>query len=162
VATAKRETKQQFWSRVESEGRLEVTEALRVELANSGMSKREIQAMLVARFQPLDGTETRAWPTPNSWENGRQYWRNPPRNADDQLAVDLLWVYNNYGKQSSDDAPTPGARMLMDIAQKRPGDFFKSVFLKRLCNTVSHQRDQNYAKRRKQPMPAKKTAKRAS
>lgn len=69
----RRERKHEFEARVEREGRREEAERLRAELVATGMSQREIQEKLVARLQPLDGTRTRAWSTPDPWEAGRLF-----------------------------------------------------------------------------------------
>src|SRR5687768_10950792 len=65
-ARVPRETKAQFWQRVEREGRRAEAERGRAELLASGLTRREAQEELVERFQPLDGSRTRAWPTPDA------------------------------------------------------------------------------------------------
>jgi hypothetical protein len=70
-AHTRRETKPQFLKRVQEEGREADLERLRAELQASGLPEREVQEKLVARLQPLDGSKTRAWPTPNPWNEGR-------------------------------------------------------------------------------------------
>jgi hypothetical protein len=72
-ARVPRERKQEFALRIEQEGRQGEAERLRAELLASGMSQRECQVALVERLQPLDGTRTRAWETPDSWQNGRLF-----------------------------------------------------------------------------------------
>jgi hypothetical protein len=69
----RRETKLQFLERIDREGRRAEVERLRAELLASGWSQRDAQAELVKRFQPSDGTSTRAWETPDPWENGRLF-----------------------------------------------------------------------------------------
>jgi hypothetical protein len=70
-----RETTVQFLQRVEREGRRAEAERALAELLASGLSRREAQEELVGRFQPLDGTRVRAWPTPDPWEAGRLFHR---------------------------------------------------------------------------------------
>jgi hypothetical protein len=72
-ARVPRETKKTFTERVEREGRLEEVERDRTELLASGLGDREAQVELVARFQPLDGSVTRAWPTPDPWDSERLF-----------------------------------------------------------------------------------------
>jgi len=69
----KRETKKEFEARVEREGRREEAERLRAEFVEIGLSQREVQEELVNRIQPLDGTPTRPWSTPDPWEHGRLF-----------------------------------------------------------------------------------------
>jgi hypothetical protein len=68
-----RESKQQFEQRLAREGRQAEAERLRTELIAAGLSQREAQTELVARLQPLDGTRTRAWETPDPWLAGRLF-----------------------------------------------------------------------------------------
>ena len=69
----RRETKKQFDQRMELEGRQAEAERVRAELLGAGMTKRKTQVELVKRLQPLDGTKTRAWETPDPWEEGRLF-----------------------------------------------------------------------------------------
>jgi hypothetical protein len=69
----RRETKKEFEERVEKEGRAAEAQRLRDELLASGLNKREVQRRLVGRLQPLDGSATVAWETPNSWAKGRLF-----------------------------------------------------------------------------------------
>jgi len=69
----RRETKKQFEQRMEREGRQAEAEKLRAELLASGLTKRRAQAELVHRLQPRDGSATRAWRTPDPWDNGRLF-----------------------------------------------------------------------------------------
>jgi hypothetical protein len=69
----RRETKKQFAERVEREGRGAEVERERAALLASGMSERDAQEELVDRFQPLDGSATRNWPTPDPWQEGRLF-----------------------------------------------------------------------------------------
>src|SRR5262249_52977415 len=68
-----RETNAQFVQRGEREGRRAEVERALAELLASGLTRREAQEELVGRFQPLDGTRVRAWPTPDPWEAGRLF-----------------------------------------------------------------------------------------
>jgi hypothetical protein len=72
-ARVRRETKKAFAQRIEREGRQDEAAQVRAELLASGLSQREAQVELVARLQPLDGSETRAWQTPDPWESGRLF-----------------------------------------------------------------------------------------
>lgn len=78
---ARRETKKQFAQRVEREGRQAEAECLRAQLLASGRSRREAQAALVERLQPLDGSATRAWETPDPWEAGRLFHKKADQDA---------------------------------------------------------------------------------
>jgi hypothetical protein len=69
----RRETKKQFDQRMERERRHAEVERVRAELLASGLTNRETQAELVNRFQPGDGTKTRAWETPDPWRQGRLF-----------------------------------------------------------------------------------------
>ena len=69
----RRETKKQFDQRIEREGRRAEVKRARRELLASGLTNRETQAELVDRFQPRDGTKTRAWETPDPWQQGRLF-----------------------------------------------------------------------------------------
>jgi hypothetical protein len=75
----RRETKKAFDQRMEREGRQAEAERARAELLASGVTLRQAQVKLVERLQPLDGTKTRAWETPDPWEEGRLF-----RNKADQ------------------------------------------------------------------------------
>jgi hypothetical protein len=70
-----RETKAEFSQRIRKEKRPAEVEHERERLVASGLSQREVQSELVERFQPLDGTKTRAWETPDPWERGRMFGR---------------------------------------------------------------------------------------
>src|SRR5262249_39177722 len=67
----RRETKKEFWKRVEREGRKVDAERALAKMLASHMSQREAQEKLVERFQPLDGSQTRGWGKPNPWICGR-------------------------------------------------------------------------------------------
>jgi hypothetical protein len=148
MAGVRRETLKQFWSRVEQEGRRAQAEATRTELLAKGVSKRAAQAQLVAKFQPLDGTRSCAWPTPNSWEK-RRYWKKPSPDSRQQLEVDLQWVYNNRDR-SPEEAPTSGARWWMEVALKSPAEFMRA-YREALKNIVSRQEQQLSRKRKTLP-----------
>ena len=72
-AHVRRETKREFADRIEREGRKAEAERVLAELLASGLSPREAQEELVQRLQPLDGSQTRAWPTPDPWVAGRLF-----------------------------------------------------------------------------------------
>jgi hypothetical protein len=100
----RRETKQQFAQRVEREGRQAEADRLRAELLASGLSQREAQEELVARLQPLDGTRSRAWETPDPWLSGRLFRRKEDQRRLLYLAANseaLEYVYDN----EEDDQP---------------------------------------------------------
>jgi hypothetical protein len=69
----RRETKKEFENRIEREGRQAEAERVRADLVAAGLNQREAQAELVQRFQPLDGSKTRAWETPDPWLAGRLF-----------------------------------------------------------------------------------------
>jgi hypothetical protein len=128
MPSIQRERKKDFWSRIGREGRNEKVEKLHAELLASGMTQREAQAELVERFQSLDGSRTRAWDTPDSWECGRKDWKKPGPDSQEQFEQDLVWVYRNRDKPF-EEAPTQGARMLLEVAQKSPERFLRTCQL---------------------------------
>jgi hypothetical protein len=77
---ATRETKKMFAERIEREGRQEEVESERKRLSAEGHSLRKIHEELVDLFQPLDGSWTRPWTTPNPWENGRLFRKKEDQN----------------------------------------------------------------------------------
>jgi hypothetical protein len=77
----RRETKNQFDQRVEREGRHAEVEHARAELLASGLTNRETQVELANRFQPRDGTKTRAWETPDPWRQGRLFKKKKDQQA---------------------------------------------------------------------------------
>jgi hypothetical protein len=81
----RREKKKQFDQRIEREGRHAEVERARTELLASGLTNRETQVVLVNRFQPRDGTKTRAWETPDPWRQGRLF----KKKADQQKVMEL-------------------------------------------------------------------------
>jgi hypothetical protein len=128
MPNAKRESQKEFWARMEREERREEAEWYLEELLEPGpepgLTKREAQEYLVEEFQPLDGTKTRAWLTPDPWECGRLDGKKPPPDSKEQLELDIQWAHDNPGL-SPDMAPTPGAKLLLKVAQERPADFLK-------------------------------------
>jgi hypothetical protein len=83
-----RETKEQFWQRVEQEGRRAEAERALSKLLASHMSQREAQKKLVECFQPMDGSPARFWPTPDPWEHGRLLRSKEDQDATLALAED--------------------------------------------------------------------------
>jgi hypothetical protein len=81
----RRETKKEFDRRTKREGRQGEAKRMRAKLLASGLTEREAQVKLVERMQPLDGTKTRAWETPDPWEAGRLF----KKKADQQAALKL-------------------------------------------------------------------------
>jgi hypothetical protein len=92
----RRETKEQFEQRVEHEGRQAEAERLRAELLAEGLTQRQAQVELVQRLQPLDGSATRAWETPDPWEAGRLFRRKADQDA-------LLARARRYDDEEEDD-----------------------------------------------------------
>jgi hypothetical protein len=88
-AHMRRETKKQFAERIEREGRRAEAERLHAALLASGLSEREAQEELVSRLQPLDGTESRAGPTPDPWTAGRLFRRKEDQDEVLALAKDV-------------------------------------------------------------------------
>ena len=144
---ARRETTKQFWSRVVQEGRQKQAEATWDQLRASGQSKRAAQTQLVAMFQPLDGTPTRAWVTPDSWACGRQDAKKPPPDSQEQLEWDAEWVHKNLGRPL-EEAPTCGARLLLLTAKDRPGEFLR-IYLKCVAGITARLRAQVEVRRRR-------------
>jgi len=143
MANARRESQGEFWSRVEREDG--VPEVVRSSLLASGLSKRGAQAELVARFQPADGSKTRAWPTPDSWDCGRKDARKPPPDRQEQLERDIQWVHDNL-ERNPEKAPTPGAQLILQMARERPSEFLR-VYLKYVPHMAKRQREQLEARR---------------
>jgi hypothetical protein len=102
-----RETKKMFAERIEREGRQAEVDSARNELSASGFTLREIHGKLVYSFQPLDGTRTRPWETPDPWEAGRLF-----RKKEDQ---DRLLAEAN----PDDYEDEPSAEWLVDCAKRR-------------------------------------------
>jgi hypothetical protein len=141
MADVCRESKKAFWSRVEREGRREEAEAALKLFIESGTAKRQAQMQLVFRFQPIDGTKTVAWFTPDPWQSGREYWRAPSPSLDEQRDDDIVWAYQNF-KSDPNNAPTDSKAFWLKIAQKNPAAFFEEHFVH------AHERQQD---RRREP-----------
>jgi hypothetical protein len=124
MADVKRETRKLFWSRILREGRCDQAETVQAELLAAGLSRRETQKKLVDRFQPLDGTPTRAWTTPDSWRCGRKQLRKPPPTSDEERDEDIVWAYRHF-KSDPLDAPTDTKSFWLRIAQKDPEAYYK-------------------------------------
>jgi hypothetical protein len=82
----RRETKKEFDRRTKREGRQAEVERARAQLLASGLTQRETQVKIVNRFQPRDGTKTRAWETPDPWRRGRLF----KKKADQQQVLELI------------------------------------------------------------------------
>jgi len=145
MATVRRESQEEVWARVEREGRRAEVQAVRNSLLTSGLTKRKGQAELVARFQPVDGSQTRAWPTPDSWACGRKDARKPPLDRQEQLERDIQWVHDHL-ERKPDNGPTPGAHLLLQMARERPNEFLK-LYLKCVPHMARRQREQLEARR---------------
>jgi hypothetical protein len=147
---ARRESQKEFWARVEREERREEAEAYLEMLLEPGpdaLTKREAQGYLVEEFQPLDGTTTRAWPTPDPWQRGRLDAKKPPPDSQEQLERDVQWAHDNPGL-TPDKAPTPGAKLLLEMAQDRPVDFLK-LYIKWVPAIARRQEEELNARRSK-------------
>src|SRR5262249_12825944 len=83
---APRETKKMFAERIVREGREVEVEAARNQLLEGGYSLREVHEKLVNTFQPLDGSQTRPWETPDPWEAGRLFRKKEDQN---RLAAEI-------------------------------------------------------------------------
>jgi len=84
--------------------------------------------------------------TPDSWACGRRDAKKPPPDCQEQLELDALWVHSNRDR-TLDEAPTSDARFLLEMAQKRPDDFFK-IYQKCLPGIVRLQRERVETRRR--------------
>jgi hypothetical protein len=84
----RRETKKEFEQRIEREGRQAEAERMRAELVASGLTERETQVKLIEDLQPLDGSETRAWQTPDPWEYGRLFRKKQVQDQMSELLQD--------------------------------------------------------------------------
>jgi hypothetical protein len=110
-AEAQCETKHEFTERVKREGREAEVERLREELLGAGLSQREVQAQLVERFQPLDGSRTRAWETPDPWQQGRLF-----RRKEDERRL-VAWARG--GETSSRNEAIADAKARVSWANRR-------------------------------------------
>jgi hypothetical protein len=108
----RRETKKEFAERIEREGRREEVDQLRAKLLPSGLSQREAQEELVAQFQPLDGTATRYWPTPDPWQAGRLF-----RKKEDQAR--LIAEANPMDEEEEERKEMEDAERRLDCAKWR-------------------------------------------
>jgi hypothetical protein len=63
--------------------------------------------------------------------------KRPAPDSQEVLEQDVQWVHANMG-QSLEEAPTPGAKLLLTIAQNRPSEFLK-VYSKCLPGIVQRQ-----------------------
>jgi hypothetical protein len=95
-----RETKQQFAARIEREGRHAEVERIRAELREIGLTEREVQKELVEQLQPLDGTVTRPWETPDPWQAGRLFRKKADQ---DRLVGFATMVSDRYEDEDEDD-----------------------------------------------------------
>jgi hypothetical protein len=145
MAGVRREPAREFWDRVEREGRRERAEAQRDRLLEKGYSKRDAQSCLVQDFQPLDGSNTRAWRTPDSWKCGRRDAKKPPLTSRERFERDAQWVHENLGRNPV-EAPTPGAKLLLEMAQKAPTEFIR-IYVKCLPGITSRQKKELEARR---------------
>src|SRR5207253_2828289 len=60
---------------------------------------REAQEAIVERLQPLDGTRTRAWETPDPWDGGRVC-----RKKADQERLEALAAYGSPASMEQSEA----------------------------------------------------------
>jgi hypothetical protein len=104
-AAVRRETKKAFDQRMQREGRQTEAERLRVELLASGLTRREVQAELVKRMQPLDGGKTRACTTPDPWQAGRLFRRK----ADQKRLLEEARDQDDEDFEDEDDDSYEGA-----------------------------------------------------
>jgi len=153
-----RENRSAFWDRMRQEGRCEQAASAYADLLSTGMLKRQAQATLVARFQPLDGSRTRAWDTPDSWACGRTDWKKPGPDIQEQYEQDLMWVYRNRDKPL-EQAPSQGARMLLETAQKKP-ERFLCMYQKTLPAITDRQ--QNLLMDRRRSVASRRAARQAA
>jgi hypothetical protein len=141
MGEGRRESEQEFWSRVEREGRLELAKATWAELLASGLLKRKAREELVERFQPLDGSRTRAWTTPDSWQCGRQQGRKPPPSLDEEKDRDIVWTYKHF-KTDPSEAPTDEKKFWLTIAQKDPDSFHRKYLIDALRAEASRRTEE--------------------
>src|SRR5262245_23821179 len=120
MAALRRESKNQFWQRIKKERRLAEVRAAESELLRRGLTRRQVQERLVALFQPVDGTPTRAWPTPDSWQCGRR-----KLSPTERYENDLHWAYTHLGHVKPEDAPSSQKGSLLRLAEEKPADFHR-------------------------------------
>src|SRR6266851_2888405 len=142
----RRESKKQFWARVKREGLRKEAQSFEAYLRAEGWSKREIQRGLVHAFQPADGSRTVAWETPDSWRCGRLDAKKT-LDSQERFELDLQWVHSNPDRPVK-EAPTPGARRLLQFAKERPHDFLK-LYAKHLPSITERQQEKLEARREK-------------
>jgi hypothetical protein len=107
----RRETKKAFEQRMQREGRQVEAERFRAELLATGLSQRQTQVALVERLQPLDGTRTRAWETPDPWQAGRLF----KSKADQDRVLELTQDEEN----DDEDGSRSDAENRLNWAQRR-------------------------------------------
>lgn len=128
ASQVRRESKASFWDRVEQEGRRQQAEAGWRELLAAGRTKREAQAELVERFQPLDGSRTVALQTPDPWRCGRKTWRKPPPSPEQQRDEAVVWAYKHFADDIA-QAPTGEAAFWLKIARTNQVRFYLDHYL---------------------------------
>jgi hypothetical protein len=143
MAKVIRESKNQFWQRINQEGREPEARAAEAELLRQGFSRRHVQKVLVSQFQPVDGRSTSAWQTPNSWECGRRKLSPAERYEND-----LEWAHKHIGRVRPEDAPTAQKRSLLLLAEKNLSDFHRR-YHKALPNITRRQEAKEEEHRRR-------------
>jgi len=127
MADAKRESRKQFLARVEKEGRHQEAETFYDGLIASGVSARESRRRAVETFQPIDGSRTAAWETPNRWEEKPKGAAGGRNGTGKSRVVShrrvLEWVWEHMSDEHPPKAPNGRAQALLDFARKQPGDF---------------------------------------
>jgi|GEM_PF-6827120 len=118
----KRESQSQFWERVSREGRQTDAESRRHALTAEGRAPREVRRHLVAEFQPLDGSRTVAYETPNRWE---KKGKEPDRKKLVGHRKIVEWVWEHMSDAKPPRAPSGKAKALLDWAKEHQGEFLK-------------------------------------
>ena len=92
-------------------------------------------------FQPLDGSKTVAWETPDPWECGRLDAKKPPPDSEEQgFDSDCALGPREPPPASDLKHSTHGSRLLLEIAQlRRPSEFMK-IYLKSLPPSAKRER----------------------
>ena len=111
----RRETKSQFDQRLKREGRYAEAERVRAKLLASGLTGRQVQAEMVSRFQPKDGTKTRAWETPDPWQEGRLFHKK----ADEQKLLDELAQAARKDEDDDENETWSEAEEILSWAERR-------------------------------------------